>query len=237
MRKEIEKEFLSIIESVEAHLAATSGSGVTELPRLPAGMTPLSRTSCKDLREIREWIGDCKRCKLHTGRKQIVFGAGNPSPDLLFIGEGPGAEEDEQGIPFVGRAGQLLTKMIEAMGLNRDQVYIANVVKCRPPGNRNPEPDEISACSPFLENQIEVLRPKVICTLGTFASQTLLKTGQKISNLRGRFHVYKGIPVMPTFHPAYLLRNPSEKKSAWEDIQLIMKELHIRPGPAKEGKS
>jgi uracil-DNA glycosylase len=174
---------------------------------------------------IRTELGDCRRCKLSGGRTTLVFGVGNPSAELMFVGEGPGADEDVQGEPFVGRAGQLLTKMIEAMGFRRDEVYIANVVKCRPPGNRNPEPDEIEACEPFLRAQIAAVGPKVIVALGKFAAQTLLRDTTPITKLRGRWSSYEGVRLMPTFHPAYLLRSPDEKKRAWEDLKLVMKEL------------
>ena len=172
------------------------------------------------LRTIREDIGDCTRCKLATlGRKQVVFGVGNPDADLMFVGEAPGADEDVQGVPFVGRAGQLLTKMIEAMGFRREEVYIANVVKCRPPENRNPEPDEIESCEPFLFRQIETIKPKVIVALGAFAAKTLLKTQDPISRLRGRLYDYHGATLIPTFHPSFLLRSPGQKKYAWEDLK------------------
>jgi DNA polymerase len=174
------------------------------------------------LDEVRSVLGDCKRCKLCSGRKNLVFGVGNPKARLVFVGEGPGAEEDNQGIPFVGAAGQLLTKMILAMGYSRDEVYICNVVKCRPPGNRNPEPDEIQSCQPFLEAQLHAIRPEVIIALGKFAAQTLLRTDTPITRLRGQWREYVGIPLMPTFHPAYLLRNPPEKKAAWTDLQAVM---------------
>jgi uracil-DNA glycosylase len=174
---------------------------------------------------IRAELGECTRCKLHGGRTHLVFGVGNPSTSLVFVGEGPGADEDQQGEPFVGRAGQLLTKMIEAMGFARSEVYIANVVKCRPPGNRDPEPDEIEACEPFLKAQIAAIRPRVIVALGRFAVQTLLQDTTPISRQRGRWREYEGVKLMPTFHPAYLLRNPAEKKPAWEDLQLVMKEF------------
>jgi len=177
-----------------------------------------------NLAEIRELLGDCKRCKLHTGRRNIVFGVGSEKADLVFVGEAPGAEEDEQGEPFVGRAGQLLTRIIEAIKLKRDQVYICNIIKCRPPANRNPEPNEIAACEPFLIAQLQAIRPKLICALGTFAAQTLLRTREPIGKLRGRFHSYQRIPLLPTFHPAYLLRNPSEKRKVWEDMQLLQRE-------------
>jgi DNA polymerase len=174
---------------------------------------------------VRQQLGECRRCKLAAGRTNLVFGVGNPGSELMFVGEGPGEDEDRQGEPFVGRAGQLLTKMIGAMGYGREQIYIANVVKCRPPGNRNPEPDEILACEPFLRGQIDAIRPKVIVALGKFAAQTLLRDTSPISRLRGRWFEYEGVRLMPTFHPAYLLRSPNEKGKAWEDLQLVMKEL------------
>lgn len=174
---------------------------------------------------VHELLGDCRRCPLHRTRHSLVFGEGNPEADLVFVGEAPGADEDEQGRPFVGRAGQLLTKIIGAMGLKREEVYICNILKCRPPGNRNPQPEEIAPCEPFLIRQLEAIRPRVICALGTFAAHTLLKSEAPISVLRGRFHSYQGIPLMPTYHPAYLLRNPGAKKQVWEDVQMIMKTL------------
>ena len=170
-------------------------------------------------------IGDCSRCKLCRGRTNLVFGVGNPEARLMFVGEGPGADEDEQGEPFVGRAGQLLTQIVKAMGFERGDVYIANVVKCRPPNNRNPEPDEIAACSPLLEAQIAAVRPEVLVALGKFAAQTLLATDTPISRLRGQFHDRNGVAVMPTFHPSYLLRNPAAKREVWEDMKLVMKRL------------
>jgi DNA polymerase len=178
-----------------------------------------------ELLAVREDLGECTRCKLGPGRTKLVFGVGNPRAELMFVGEGPGADEDRQGEPFVGRAGQLLTKMIEAMGYRRDEVYIANVVKCRPPENRNPEPDEMDACEPFLRRQIAAVRPRVIVALGKTAVQALLRDTTAISRLRGRWASYEGVRLMPTFHPAYLLRSPDEKKKAWEDLQLVMKEL------------
>ena len=182
------------------------------------------------LQEIREDIGDCTRCKLHKlGRRQIVFGVGNPNADLMFVGEAPGADEDIQGIPFVGRAGQLLTKMIEAMGFTRDQVYIANVIKCRPPENRNPEPDEVERCEPFLFKQIESIQPKVIVALGAFAAKTLLKTQDPISRLRGRVYEYHGAKLIPTFHPSFLLRSPNQKKYAWDDLKKALAILDREP--------
>ena len=176
------------------------------------------------LADIRTDLGDCQRCPLARERNHIVFGDGNSRAKLVFVGEGPGFEEDQQGKPFVGAAGQLLTRIIEAIQLTRSQVYICNVIKCRPPGNRNPEPDEINACFPFLERQIATIRPDFICALGAFAAQTLLKTTTPISRLRGRFHEYQGIKVLPTYHPAYLLRNPDKKRDVWEDLKMLMRE-------------
>ncbi len=172
---------------------------------------------------IKSDIGDnCTRCKLCTlGRSQIVFGVGHPKARLMFVGEAPGEEEDKRGEPFVGRAGQLLTKIIEAIGLTRDQVYIANVIKCRPPGNRNPEPDEVAQCEPFLFRQIDAIKPRVIVPLGKFAAQSLLKTMDPITRLRGRQFDYRGAALIPTFHPAYLLRNPSAKREVWEDMKKV----------------
>lgn len=177
------------------------------------------------LKDIRQDLGDCRRCKLAKRRKNIVFGTGNPHARLMFVGEGPGADEDFQGEPFVGAAGRLLTKIIQAIHLAREEVYIANIIKCRPPGNRNPEPEEIRTCHPFLERQIQAIRPEFICALGSFAARTLLNTTQPISRLRGRFHDYKGIKVVPTFHPAYLLRNPERKRDVWEDMKMLMREM------------
>jgi DNA polymerase len=183
---------------------------------------PLFKSQPEALAAIRSDIGDCTRCKLHTlGRRQIVFGVGNPQADLMFVGEAPGADEDLQGEPFVGRAGQLLTKIIEAIGLKREDVYIANVIKCRPPQNRNPEQDEVETCEPFLFQQIDVIKPKVVVALGTFAARALLRTLDPISRLRGRVFEYRGAKLIPTFHPAYLLRNPSSKREVWEDMKLV----------------
>jgi len=197
------------------------------LPLLEAAQgqkqTPVA--AALSLEEVRAQLGECRRCKLCRQRKQIVFGVGNPKAELVFVGEGPGADEDAQGIPFVGRAGQLLTKMIEAMHFSRDEVYICNVVKCRPPDNRNPEPDEIEACQPFLKAQLAAIGPKVLVALGKFAVQTLLSESTPITKLRGRWREYAGIPLMPTYHPAYLLRNPSEKKNVWMDLQSVMQRL------------
>jgi uracil-DNA glycosylase len=175
---------------------------------------------------IREDLGDCTRCKLHAlGRKQIVYGVGNPDADLMFVGEAPGQDEDIQGEPFVGRAGQLLTKIIEAMGFTRKDVYIANVLKCRPPGNRNPEPDEVAQCLPFLFRQIDAVQPKVMVALGTFAAQALLDTKDPISRLRGRAWPCRGRVLVPTFHPAFLLRSPDRKRDTWDDMKLVLRIL------------
>jgi DNA polymerase len=179
---------------------------------------------------IRADIGDdCTRCKLHTlGRHQVVFGVGNPNAELMFVGEAPGADEDMQGVPFVGKAGQLLTKIIEAINLTRDQVYIANVIKCRPPGNRNPEPDEVEQCEPFLFRQIDAIRPRVIVALGKFAAQSLLRSAEPISKLRGREFPFRDAILIPTFHPAYLLRNPSSKREVWDDMKRVRDLLAIK---------
>jgi uracil-DNA glycosylase len=173
------------------------------------------------LQLVREELGDCQRCKLCTTRTNIVFGVGNPDADLVFVGEAPGADEDAQGEPFVGKAGQLLTKMIEAMGYARGDVYICNVLRCRPPGNRNPEPDEVASCEPFLKKQLGAIRPRMIVALGKFAVQCLLRDDSPIGRLRGNLRSYEGIPLMPTFHPAYLLRDPSKKKLAWDDLKAV----------------
>jgi DNA polymerase len=191
------------------------------------GPMTISLTPVEALAAVRADIGDCTRCKLHTlGRTQVVFGVGNPNADLMFVGEAPGADEDVQGIPFVGRAGQLLTDIIEkGLKMPRSEVYIANVIKCRPPQNRNPEPDEIDTCEPFLFRQIDVIKPRVIVALGKFGAQTLLRTLEPISRLRGRVFEYRGAKLIPTFHPAYLLRNPSSKREVWEDMKLVRRLL------------
>ncbi len=177
------------------------------------------------LEQIRSDIGDCRRCKLSNSRKNIVFGAGSLAARLVLVGEGPGFEEDKTGKPFVGAAGKLLTKIVQAINLTREQVYICNIIKCRPPGNRNPDPDEIQACFPFLERQIAVIKPDFICALGIVATQTLLETKKPISKLRGRFHDYNGIKLLPTYHPAYLLRNPDKKRDVWDDMKKLMNEM------------
>lgn len=222
--------------SPQALDAARNGLDDQEAPEMEGGdpataatlLPPQTRSggeSVKTLEEVREDLGECMRCKLHTGRTNIVFGVGNPRAELMFVGEGPGADEDRQGEPFVGRAGQLLTRMIAAMGKGRQDVYIANVVKCRPPENRDPERDEVAACLPFLKAQIAAISPKILCTLGNPATRTLLDTKVGITKMRGSFSDYEGIPVMPTFHPSYLLRDPRQKKLAWEDLLKIMDRL------------
>lgn len=240
---EQDHRFLNVLQEVKARIAWAQELGIEDMgKRSKPNVKPDQRTTphsnawasqipgvleqCPpSLEAVREAMGECTRCKLHSTRSTIVFGAGNPRAKLVFVGEAPGEEEDLQGKPFVGRAGQLLTKIIGAMGLSREEVYIANIIKCRPPMNRNPEPEEIASCEPFLIEQIQSLRPKIICTLGTFAAKTLLSTTEKISQLRGHFHSYHGIKVMATFHPAYLLRNPGQKRLVWEDMQKIMEEL------------
>jgi DNA polymerase len=183
------------------------------------------------LAAIREDLGECRRCALHKGRNTIVFGVGSPAARLMFVGEGPGADEDAQGLPFVGRAGQLLNNMITAMGLTREECYIANVVKCRPPGNRTPEPEEANTCSPFLFRQIDAVRPQVLVALGATAATYLLGARQPLAALRGRVHAFRGMSLIVTYHPAFLLRDPRQKKEAWADLQIAMKELGLRaPG-------
>lgn len=220
---------MEVLEDVKNLLEYAKSLGMTEVEmKRPKGCPEKCKSeagSAATLEEIRKIIGDCARCKLHKGRKNIVFGVGNPDADLMFIGEGPGHDEDIQGIPFVGRAGQLLTKIIEAMNFKREDVYIGNIVKCRPPNNRNPEPDEVATCIPFLIRQVELIRPKAIVCLGSVAAQNLLNTEEKITKLRGKFTKWQGIPVMPTYHPAFLLRNPNMKKPVWEDMQKVMKLL------------
>ena len=177
------------------------------------------------LTEIRDDIGDCTRCRLHKGRTKLVFGVGNENADIMFVGEGPGADEDKQGEPFVGRAGQLLNNMINAMGIRREDVYIANVVKCRPPENRTPEKDECDTCSPFLLRQIEVIQPRMIVALGAVAAKNLLGVNDSMANLRGKIYDFRGTKLVATYHPAYLLRDPRQKAEAWKDLQMVMREL------------
>jgi DNA polymerase len=199
-------------------------------PEIAAAVPPAGRAAALQL--IRDEIGDCTRCPLHTGRNKLVFGDGDPAARLMFVGEGPGADEDAQGLPFVGKAGQLLNNMINAMGLKREQVYIANVVKCRPPGNRTPAPEEGATCSPFLFRQIDVVRPQVLVALGATAATYLLGVRQPLAGLRGRVHAVRGTQLIVTYHPAYLLRDPRQKKEAWADLQIAMRELGLKP-PAR----
>ena len=221
-------------ETPAANAMAPAKAARPAARELPEALVEPAVRGAETLEELSAVIGDCRRCKLCDGRKNIVFGVGNPEAELMFVGEGPGQDEDEQGVPFVGRAGGLLTKIItDGMGLSRDDVYIANIIKCRPPGNRNPEPDEIVACEPFLQRQIAIVRPRVIVTLGKFATHTLLRERTPISKLRGNWLEYHGVPVMPTFHPAYLLRNPADKRIVWADIQLVMQRLGLERPAAK----
>ncbi len=204
---------------------------VISAPPQIAGAVPVEERAAA-LQAIREDLGDCTRCALHKGRNKIVFGVGNTAARLMFVGEGPGADEDAQGEPFVGRGGQLLNNMIAAMGLKREECYIANIVKCRPPGNRTPEPDEANTCSPFLFRQIDVVRPQVLVALGATAATYLLGARQPLAGLRGRVHAYRGLSLIVTYHPAFLLRDPRQKKEAWADLQIAMKELGLK-APAK----
>ena len=216
-----------------AHGSGLTAHGATqaaENPENPQGPVPSAQgptggpTMCASLEALRAHVGPlCTRCKLsRLGRKQVVFGVGNPNAELMFVGEAPGADEDQKGEPFVGRAGQLLTKIIEAIGMTRDDVYIANVIKCRPPGNRNPEPDEVATCEPFLFQQIDLIKPKIIVALGTHAAHALLKTDAPISRMRGLVHNFRGgIKLIPTFHPAFLLRSPDRKRDVWEDMKKV----------------
>jgi DNA polymerase len=210
-----------LISDLKTYLEYLKGMGIVSLPTSEMKPDEPGQSTMITLEDVRKELGDCKRCKLHRGRKTIVFGEGNERATLMLIGEGPGYDEDVQGRPFVGRAGQLLTKILQSINLQREEVYIANIIKCRPPQNRNPEPDEIQSCSPFLMKQIQVIQPKIICALGAFSAQTLLKTDVKITALRGKFYDLEGIKVIPTYHPAFLLRNPERKREVWEDMKKI----------------
>jgi len=225
-----ESESSSEIESPQENPTIAPRKPIFTPPSQPAITPAADRAAALQL--IREDIGDCTRCALHAGRNKIVFGDGSPNARLFFVGEGPGADEDAQGIPFVGKAGQLLNNMINAMGLKREEVYIANVVKCRPPGNRTPEPEEGNTCSPFLFRQIDVIRPQVIVALGATAATYLLGQRQPLAGLRGRVHAWRGSQLIITYHPAFLLRDPRQKKEAWADLQIAMRELGLKP-PAK----
>jgi DNA polymerase len=214
-----------LIRDLKTYLEYLKGMGIVSLPVSENIPEKATRPETLTLAEVRKELGDCKRCKLHRTRRTIVFGEGNEKATLMFIGEGPGYDEDVQGRPFVGKAGQLLTKIIQSINLSREEVYIANIIKCRPPQNRNPELDEIQSCHPFLMKQISVIQPKIICALGTFSAQTLLKTDTKITALRGKFFDLEGIKVIPTYHPAFLLRNPERKREVWEDMKKIVELL------------
>jgi DNA polymerase len=213
-----------ILESLKTHFEYRKTCGINYFQKPEEQKIILSEDNQPLLDRVVEEIGDCKRCKLHPTRKNIVFGSGNPGARLMLVGEAPGAEEDEQGMPFVGKAGQLLTKIIEAIDLKRSDVYIANILKCRPPSNRNPEEDEIKTCIPFLEKQIKIIAPKIVCTLGNIATRAMLDTDMGITKLRGRFHERSGLKVMPTYHPSYLLRDQSKKRETWEDMKKVKKE-------------
>jgi len=227
--EQLQKELLFVVQGIKSQVLNQSSLAVgLEWKKSMLAKTEsrvINSNNEEQLKKISQEMANCQLCKLSKTRHNLVFGDGNPNAQIVFVGEAPGADEDQQGLPFVGKAGQLLTKIIEAMGVKRKDVYICNILKCRPPENRNPLPDEISFCEPFLKKQLQAISPKVICALGTFAAQTLLKTDVTISLLRGRFHTYNGIKLMPTYHPAYLLRNPSAKKQVWEDVQMIMKEI------------
>lgn len=226
--KDISPRRSSVTQNVDAEPASHAGSQHRDLGR-PAADVGQPVDKVEALRIIREEeIGECTRCALHTGRHTIVFADGSPDAHLMFVGEGPGADEDAQGLPFVGRAGQLLNNMIVAMGLKREEVYIANIVKCRPPGNRTPEPEEANTCVQFLNQQIEVVRPEVIVALGATAATYLLGQRQPLAGLRGRVHQFRGAKLIVTYHPAFLLRDPRQKKEAWADLQIAMKELGLK---------
>jgi len=239
-RAEMQKEKTTLAKTVPKYEArklapvAPRKMDVLPVPSGPSLFEAVNKIADDSLLKIRTDLGDCTRCKLHKGRNKIVFGDGNPKAELLFVGEGPGADEDAQGLPFVGRAGKLLTQMIEAMGLQRKDVYICNVVKCRPPENRAPEKDEVATCSPFLLRQIDTIAPKVIVCLGSVAAQTLLETNRGISHFRGQWLEFRGRKLLATYHPAYLLRNPSAKGEVWKDLQKVMSALGLE---VKKGKS
>ena len=227
-------KFRDIIMDMKSYLEYLKLIGIEALPLFETKAADLLSNpslhapSAKTLEEIRRELGECQRCKLHRTRRTLVFGEGSEKAKLMFVGEGPGYDEDVQGRPFVGKAGQLLTKIIQSINLQREEVYITNIIKCRPPQNRNPEPDEIECCNPFLLKQINAIQPQIICALGTFAAQSLLKTNIKISALRGRFYELEGIKVIPTYHPAYLLRNPERKREVWQDMKMISERLKNR---------
>ena len=213
------------VDSVDVAAVGAVGEAQARQRAASSDDRPGAHRAPLQLDDIRAEIGNCQRCKLAPTRTHIVFGSGNPDAELVFVGEAPGYDEDQQGLPFVGRAGQLLTKIIESIDLKRENVYICNVLKCRPPENRNPEPDEVASCNPFLRKQLAAIRPKIVCCLGTFAAQTVLQTAAPISRLRGKFFDLDGMRVIATFHPAYLLRSPEKKREVWEDMKQIRAEL------------
>jgi uracil-DNA glycosylase family 4 len=215
---EISSEVSDAIEKLRAYLDMQKNFGLQLVP------LRVARLEHSKLSLLSEKLQNCTDCALSEGRRSVVFGSGDPNADVMFVGEAPGAEEDKQGLPFVGVAGQLLTRMIESIGFRREDVYIANVIKCRPPGNRDPKPIEVASCEPFLKRQIELIRPSIICSMGRFASQTLLKTDESMGRLRGRLFEYEGIKLLPTYHPAALLRNPQWKRPTWEDLRRLRRE-------------
>jgi uracil-DNA glycosylase family 4 len=217
-----------IIDGLRSYLGSLKEMGVSYLPGSQIDSEKTVPSENLTLADVRKELGDCKRCKLHQSRRTIVFGEGNERAGLMLIGEAPGYDEDVQGRPFVGKAGQLLTKILQSINLSREEVYIANIIKCRPPQNRNPEPDEILICNPFLGKQITTVRPRIICALGSFSAQTLLKTDTKITALRGKLFDLEGITVIPTYHPAFLLRNPERKREVWEDMKKIAELMQTR---------
>jgi len=230
--KQVKKQTLPVAALAAAVEQRSSASAVSEVQGMahgPSLFEAAERVAGDSLERVSSDLGECTRCKLHRHRNKIVFGAGNPRAELVFVGEGPGHDEDLQGLPFVGRAGQLLTQMIEAMGLSRKEVYIANVVKCRPPENRTPEKDEVSTCMPFLLRQIGAIEPKVVVCLGSVAAQTLLNTNKAISRFRGEWFDFRGARLMATYHPAYLLRNPNAKPEVWADLKKVMAFLGLKP--------
>jgi uracil-DNA glycosylase family 4 len=228
-----EPEMITTIEDIKTFFRLLAENGYQGFECSKESLEKIKSWGRKEVRasetleEIRTDLGDCRRCRLSEKRKNIVFGAGDSHARLMFVGEGPGYDEDQMGEPFVGAAGRLLTKIIEAINYTRDQVYICNIIKCRPPGNRNPMSDEIEVCFPFLKRQIVSVKPDIICALGTFAAQTLLETKSPISKLRGSFYDYMGAKVLPTYHPAYLLRNPEKKRDVWEDMKKLMKTMGV----------
>ncbi len=229
--KSLLDEYLEIVASLKIYVEENIQLGILEIPKEDNNdneykddlFENISSKNYQSMIDIRIAVENCQLCPLHKTRTNVVFGTGNEKAKLVFVGEAPGADEDAQGMPFVGKAGQKLTQIIQAIGLTREEVYITNVLKCRPPNNRNPLPEEIRCCEPYLIAQLKIINPETICALGTFAAQTLLKTDQPISKLRGRFHTYQGIRLMPTYHPAFILRNPQYKRDVWEDVQKLVK--------------